>query len=76
MKDLETVKCKDCGVKLEPIYFREKESYLDSYGHYIETGRSRIAVDYLICPECLKKFIVDGDFGNGEWKYKGNNGNN
>ena len=64
---LDTGKCEDCEVRLEPVYFRERESYIDSYGHLIWTGRSRIAVDYLICPICLKRFIVDGDFGNGDW---------
>ena len=62
--------CERCGSELEPVYFREKESYIDSYGHLIWTGRSRIAVDYLACPRCLKRHIVDGDFENGEWVKK------
>ena len=70
MKELKTGECKDCGVRLEPIYFREKEFYIDSYGDWIKTGRSRIAVDYLICPVCLERYIVDRDFENGEWEDK------
>lgn len=59
--------CENCKVKLEPVYFRERESYIDSYGHLVWTGRSRRAIDYLVCPVCLKRYIVDGEFGNGSW---------
>lgn len=61
--------CDCCGNELEPVYFREEETYFDDFNRLIKTGRSRIAVDYLICPNCLERFIVDGDFGNGEWSY-------
>lgn len=67
MKKLDCGFCERCGTELEPVYFREEESYIDEYGHLMRTGRTRRAVDYLVCPNCLKRYIVDGDFGNGEW---------
>lgn len=33
------------------------------------TGRVRSIVGYLICPMCLKKFVVDDSF-DGNWYYK------
>lgn len=54
-------KCSICNVDLEPVYFEEKERKLYE-GAYIETGRVRTAVDYLLCPCCGERFIVDDSF--------------
>ncbi len=58
-------KCLTCNVDLEPVYFEEKESKLYE-NTLIETGRVRTAVDYLVCPCCGERFIVDDSF-DGPW---------
>ena len=53
--------CEDCNTEIEPVYFLEKE-----YRNRLPTGRVRNAVDYLVCPVCLKKTCVDNSF-DGPW---------
>lgn len=60
--------CLVCGSQLEPVLFTEKEEKLVD-GHYIETGRYRINVDYLLCENCGHKEAVDGESFAGEWRY-------
>lgn len=57
--------CDECDVILEPVWFIEEE-YITSGGIMCRTGRKRRAVDYLICPCCLKKQCVDESF-DGAW---------
>ena len=45
-------KCDDCDVKLQPVYFKEIDEF----------GTEHIKCDYLICPICLRKIIVDDSF--------------
>ena len=55
--------CPDCNVQLEEVYFTEEEyKYDPNFQRYFKTGRKRIAIDYFICPRCLQKTIVDGDY--------------
>lgn len=54
-------KCSKCGGKLQPVYFEEKERKVIG-GIMTYTGRKRIAVDYLICQDCLRKECVDDSF--------------
>lgn len=58
--------CSECGYPLVPIWFREIE-YDESYSGYpYETGRTRLAVDYLLCERCGHKECVDDSF-DGKW---------
>ena len=50
--------CDVCGADLIPVFFEDKE-IVKEYGVEFKTGRKRIAVDYLQCPNCLKKYTVD-----------------
>ena len=45
-------KCDECDIKMEPIYFKEIDEF----------GTEHIKCDYLICPICLRKIIVDDSF--------------
>lgn len=54
--------CDNCKTTLEPVKFVEKE--YDVYN--IPTGRVRLAVSYLVCPECGEIFTVDSSF-DGPW---------
>lgn len=58
--------CPDCEVELEPVWFTEEEYKTNMFGHQYKTGRKRRAVDYLVCPCCLKKSCVDDSF-DGLW---------
>lgn len=59
MRKINFGKCCTCGANaLEAVYYTEQERTID--GHL--TGRVRIAVDYIICNECLSKIIVDDEF--------------
>ena len=58
-------KCKDCNIDLEPVWFEEEE-YKIEYGRKYRTGRKRKAVSHLICPYCMKKYVVDDSF-DGNW---------
>jgi hypothetical protein len=53
--------CKYCYTQLEPVWFEDMEEVYEN-GHQCQTGRWRKAVDYLICPNCLKKECVDDTF--------------
>lgn len=55
----------ECGTCLEAMWYIAEE--FDKYGH--RTGRVKNAVDYLYCPECSRKYIVDDSF-DGPWQYK------
>lgn len=57
--------CDDCGVELEAVWFMEKE-FRTVNSFMIRTGRKRRAVDYLICPCCLKKQCVNDSY-DGAW---------
>ena len=56
--------CDECGTALSPVWFKEQEC--DEYG--MKTGRVRDAVSYLVCPSCLRNYVVDDSFDR-EWKY-------
>lgn len=53
--------CVECGYPLEPVYFEEKEEKIVQ-GIRIPTGRVRTAVNYLYCPMCGHKEVVDDTF--------------
>lgn len=57
--------CSECGTPLEPVWFTEEE-YKTVNGCIFKTGRKRRAVDYLVCPNCFHKEIVDNSF-DGNW---------
>ena len=56
--------CSDCGAQLEPVYFKEYQYDKNE----CRTGYVRTAVDYLICPNCLKTYIIDDDTTS-KWYY-------
>ena len=58
--------CRRCDVPLEAVWFTEEEYVTTNDGHMYKTGRKRKAVDYLICPLCLKVECVDDSF-DGNW---------
>lgn len=58
--------CDICKCPLEPIWFVEEEYTIDKYKNQIKTGRKKHAVDYLICPNCLKRYCIDDSF-DGDW---------
>lgn len=49
--------CESCNSELLPAWFTQEE-VMNGY----KTGRTRQAVDFLVCPVCLKKYIVDDSF--------------
>ena len=54
-------KCEHWHDDLEPVWFEEEEK--DLYGiALITTGRKRLAVSHLVCPSCLRNYIVDDSF--------------
>ena len=53
--------CSNCGSPLEAEWFFEEE-YKTYEGRLYKTGRTRYAVDYLICPNCGIKECVDDSF--------------
>ena len=55
--------CPECGGELRPVWFTEKE--YDRYN--IPTGRTRHAVDCLVCKDCMKEYCVDDSF-DGPWR--------
>lgn len=63
-EDVDYGTCSDCGVKLEPVFFIDEEEEISPvYPHSrIKTGRTRRAVDYLVCPICLCRECVDDSF--------------
>ena len=56
--------CEDCGVPLSANLFTDIEFYPKTA---TPTGRTRLAVNYLYCPKCLKKLCVDDSF-DGPWR--------
>lgn len=58
--------CSNCGAELEAVWFTEYE-YKTNQGIMYKTGRKRRAVDYLICPICMRKECVDDSF-DGPWQ--------
>ena len=59
--------CPECGHSLRPVWFIEEEYKTTSFGAMYRTGRTRWAVDYLICDVCFKKQCVDDSF-DGLWR--------
>lgn len=55
-KEKDYGKC-DCGCDLKPVWFQETE-----YRNNIATGRKRMAVSHLFCPDCLENYTVDDSF--------------
>ena len=55
--------CECCGGRLYPIWFEETE--YDRYN--TPTGRTRRAVDCLVCEDCMKEYCVDDSF-DGPWR--------
>lgn len=53
--------CCECGYPLVPVWFTEEE-YVTKDGMMWKTGRTRRAVDYLLCENCLHKECVDESF--------------
>ncbi len=53
--------CCKCGHSLVPVWFTEEE-YVTKDGIMCKTGRTRRAVDYLFCENCLHKECVDESF--------------
>lgn len=62
-------RCPDCNTELEPVYFTEEERTVFEKAN-VKTGRVREAVDYLLCPLCGTRFIVDDSFDT-SWHIKG-----
>ncbi len=60
------LKCPKCGCEMVAVTYKEKE--YDA--NFLETGRVRIAVDNLSCPNCLYVQCVDGDFMATPWKWE------
>lgn len=58
--------CEECQTSLQPVWFTEHE-YKTHDGYQYRTGRVRRAVDYLICPCCLKRYCVDDSY-DGPWE--------
>lgn len=57
--------CEECQTPLEPVWFTE-DQYVIIGGYRCKTGRQRTACSHLICPCCLKKYVVDDSF-DGPW---------
>lgn len=55
--------CDKCGEQLTADWFIDEEFYPESC---ITTGRTRLAVNYLFCPQCGEKYVVDDTF-DGNW---------
>lgn len=58
--------CYRCGEEMTPVMFKEKEYVIENYTRY-ETGRYRMACDYLFCEHCGHIECVDDDFMAGPW---------
>ena len=54
--------CPDCDAELEPEWFVDEEYQTTRDGYMFKTGRTRLAVDYLVCPSCLSRHCVDDSF--------------
>ena len=65
MSSVDFGNCCECNIPLEPVWFKDIEFQPNSN---IPTGRVKLAVNYLFCPYCLKKFTVDDTF-DGDWFY-------
>lgn len=65
MENEEFGRCEDCNIPLA-IGDTGKEY---EYRNGCKTGRVKIIVGYLICPNCLQKYIVDDTF-DGDWYYE------
>lgn len=58
--------CPDCGGALFPRWFKEHEFVEGRF-----TGRVRVAVDVLVCTQCMRQVTVDDSFdGPWEWRNK------
>lgn len=66
MYETEFGSCDNCKIPLEADWFKDIEFKPKSN---IPTGRVRRTVNYLYCPQCLKKFPVDESF-DGQWYYE------
>ena len=61
--------CPKCDTPLEAEWFKEyehKSKWIDGQLIRYKTHRWRYNIDYLICPHCLEKQIVDDTYA-GEW---------
>lgn len=54
--------CDECNIPLQPGECAILDEKVLSNGYYINTGRQIFTVGYLICPICLKRFVVDDSF--------------
>ena len=64
--------CSYCGAALEPVWFTEYEYEslrIGSHTTYVRTGRKRHNVDFLECPVCGKRYVVDDSFAT-QWRDK------
>lgn len=62
--------CPYCHAPLEAIWFKEyeyKRAYVDGYSSIYKTGRFRLNVNYLYCPDCEYQTTVDDTFAL-EWR--------
>lgn len=61
--------CPHCDTPLEAEWFKEyewKTSWVGGYCTQYKTGRWRYNINYLVCPNCLKKQVMDDTYA-GEW---------
>ena len=65
IKQVDYGKCSRCGSDLKPIWFTEEETKF-AYGYMYKTGRKRMAVSHLECPDCFNVECVDDSF-DGNW---------
>ena len=62
--------CSYCGASLDPVWFTEHEYESIKIGSIttaVRTGRKRYNIDFLECPVCGKKEIVDDSFAT-DWR--------
>lgn len=63
-------RCPHCDAVMEAMWFTEhehKKAYVDGYTTIYKTGRKRLNVDYIYCPECDYQSTVDDTYAM-EWK--------
>ena len=60
------IKCYKCGSKMLPVWFTEEEEAVTRDGCRYKTGRKRIALSHLECPDCFTVECVDDSF-DGQW---------
>lgn len=54
--------CSNCGSKMEPVWYTDKETKITLDGTIYETGKHRNACSHLLCENCGSIEIVDDSF--------------